>query len=80
MPFDIGYKVFKFLPIKLVLALMKEVIRCKKVHDGVVHAAKIYPNGYLIMIIIGTLKGLFDSFSKIFNPSSSKIIAGKIYG
>lgn len=36
---------------------MKEVIRCKKVHDGVVHAAKIYPNGFLIMVIIGTIKG-----------------------
>lgn len=36
---------------------MKEVIRCKKVNDGVIHAAKIYPNGYIIMIIIGTIKG-----------------------
>ncbi|XP_055953373.1 trimeric intracellular cation channel type 1B.1-like [Argiope bruennichi] len=65
MPFDIGYKVFKFLPVKLILALMKEVIRCKKVHDGVVHAAKIYPNGYLIMIIIGTLKGNGTAFLKV---------------
>ncbi|GIY44349.1 trimeric intracellular cation channel type 1B.1 [Caerostris darwini] len=64
-PFDIGYKIFKFLPIKLVLALMKEVIRCKKVHDGVVHAAKIYPNSYLIMIIIGTLKGNGTAFLKV---------------
>lgn len=32
--------------------------RCKKVYDGVSHAAKLYPTAYLIMIIIGTLKGM----------------------
>lgn len=31
--------------------------RCKKVYDGVTHAAKLYPNAYIIMILIGTLKG-----------------------
>ena len=31
--------------------------RVKKINDGVAHAAKIYPNGYLIMLIIGTIKG-----------------------
>ena len=30
----------------------------KKINDGVVHAAKIFPNSYLIMLIIGTLKGI----------------------
>ncbi|GFT88465.1 trimeric intracellular cation channel type 1B.1 [Nephila pilipes] len=65
MPFDIGFRFFNFLPIKLVLAVMKEVIRCKKVHDGVIHAASIYPNSYLIMIVIGTLKGNGSAFLKI---------------
>ncbi|CAG0917899.1 unnamed protein product [Notodromas monacha] len=64
-PFDIGYKVLKFLPIKLLLAAMKEVYRCKKVHDGVVHAAKIYPNGYVAMVVIGTVKGNGAGFLKI---------------
>lgn len=36
--------------------------RCKKVYDGVSHAAKLYPAAYLIMIIIGTLKGKKCSF------------------
>lgn len=31
---------------------------CKKVHDGVLHAAKLYPNAYIIMVIVGTLKGI----------------------
>ena len=49
-PFDVCYKLSKFTPCKVVFAAMKEVIRCKKVHDGVAHAAKVYPNGYLIMV------------------------------
>uniref|UniRef100_T1HGV4 Uncharacterized protein n=1 Tax=Rhodnius prolixus TaxID=13249 RepID=T1HGV4_RHOPR len=56
-PFDIGYKFSKFLPVKLVFSAMKEIYRCKKVYDGVTHAAKLYPNAYVIMILIGTLKG-----------------------
>lgn len=31
--------------------------RVKKVHDGVTHAAKLYPNAYLVMVLVGTLKG-----------------------
>ena len=31
LPFDIGYKVFKFLPVKVACAAMKEVYRAKKV-------------------------------------------------
>ena len=65
-PFDIGYKVGKFLPIKLVASAMKEIYRAKKVYDGVSHAAKLYPNAWVIMIIIGTLKGNGAGFTKLF--------------
>jgi len=34
------------------------IFSCKKVHDGVLHAAKLYPNAYIIMVLIGTLKGI----------------------
>ncbi|XP_065167029.1 trimeric intracellular cation channel type 1B.1 [Atheta coriaria] len=64
-PFDIGYKVSKFLPVKIVCSAMKEIYRCKKVYDGVTHAAKLYPNAYLIMIIIGTLKGNGAGFTRL---------------
>lgn len=64
-PFDCGYKLCKFLPVKVILSLMKEIVRVRKVHDGVVHAAKVYPNGYLIMMIIGTTKGNGGAFLKI---------------
>ena len=56
-PFDIGYKAAKFLPVKVLFSAMKEVYRCKKVSDGVAHAAKAYPSGYFAMLVIGVLKG-----------------------
>lgn len=65
-PFDIGYKVGKFLPVKVVASAMKEIYRAKKIHDGVSHAAKLYPNAFIIMIIIGTLKGNGAGFIKLF--------------
>lgn len=37
----------------------------QQIHDGVTHAAKLYPNAYLIMIIIGTLKGNGAGFTKL---------------
>ena len=40
-------------------------IRAKKVHDGVTHAAKLFPNAYLIMIVIGAVKGNGAGFVKI---------------
>lgn len=65
-PADIGYKLAKFLPVKIVCAAMKEVYRCKKVYDGVSHAAKLYPNAFLIMIVIGTIKGNGAGFVRLF--------------
>ncbi|KAG6456518.1 trimeric intracellular cation channel type 1B.1 [Manduca sexta] len=64
-PFDVGYKVAKFLPVKVVASAMKEIYRAKKVYDGVSHAAKLYPNAYVIMIIVGTLKGNGAGFTKL---------------
>jgi len=64
-PFDVVYKVSKFLPIKIVIGAMKEVYRCKKVHDGVSHAAKLFPNAWLILFITGLVKGNGGGFIKI---------------
>lgn len=64
-PFDVGYKVAKFLPVKVVASAMKEIYRAKKVYDGVSHAGKLYPNAYVIMIIVGTLKGNGAGFTKL---------------
>jgi len=64
-PFDVAYKVAKFLPIKVVLSAMKEFYRVKKINDGVMHAGKLYPNAYIIMIVIGTMKGNGSGFMKL---------------
>nr|CAG4645669.1 EOG090X09U3 [Lynceus sp. MCZ IZ 141354] len=64
-PFDIGYKLAKFLPVKIAIAAMKEIYRCKKVHDGVAHAAKLFPNAWLILLIVGIIKGNGGGFVKI---------------
>jgi len=64
-PFDVGYKFFKFLPIKVICAALKEIYRAKKVHDGVTHAAKLFPNAYIVMIAIGAIKGNGAGFVKI---------------
>ena len=66
MPFDLGYKALKFMPIRVTCEALKEVYRAKMVHDGVSHAAKLFPNAYLVMIIIGTLKGNGEAFMRIF--------------
>lgn len=72
-PFDICFKLCNFTPIKVIIASMKEIIRVKKVHDGVVQAADAYPDGYLIMAIIGTIKGNGAAFLKIVE----RILRGK---
>jgi len=56
-PFDIVYKFSKMTPIKIVLCILKEVQRAYKVSHGVAHAAKLYPNSYLVHILVGTAKG-----------------------
>lgn len=65
LPFDIGLTVFKSMPVKVVCAALKEVYRAKKVHDGVSHAAKMFPNAYVIMIFIGAVKGSGESFMRV---------------
>ena len=39
--------------------------RAKKVHDGVSHASKMFPNAYLIMVLVGAVKGNGESFMRI---------------
>jgi len=56
-PFDIVYKFSKMTPVKIVLCCLKEVQRAYKVSHGVAHAAKLYPNSYLVHILVGTSKG-----------------------
>lgn len=56
-PFDITYKLCKFLPFKVVIYCMKEIQRASKVLHGVHFAMKIYPNEWVIISVVGVLKG-----------------------
>ncbi len=60
-PFDVVYKACKFGPIKLALFVMKEIQRTNKVHHGVAYAAKLFPGSYLVIVIIGVVKGEYFS-------------------
>lgn len=81
-PFDLAYKIAKFLPSKLLLCMLKEVQRAHKVYHGVIHTAKIYPNAYFIIVIIGAIKGngggIMKNFERlvrgIWAPGSNEVL------
>nr|XP_034973054.1 trimeric intracellular cation channel type A [Zootoca vivipara] len=56
-PLNIFYKCVSFLPVKLVFVAMKEVVRVRKIAAGVHHAHHQYHNGWLVMVIVGFVKG-----------------------
>lgn len=64
-PFDLYFKICTLFPVKVVMSVMKEIYRAKKVTGGVTLAAKVFPDNYLIMILIGTIKGNGSAFMKI---------------
>jgi len=64
-PSDLFVTLCKIFPVKVGLYVMKEIYRAKKVASGVALAAKVFPGNYLIMIIIGTIKGNGSAFMKI---------------
>jgi hypothetical protein len=81
-PFDVVFKLTKITPIKIVLSIMKEIQRAYKIHHGVTYAAKLYPNAYLIHIIVGTAKGAGSGIIRMFEqlvrgvwiPTQSEIL------
>lgn len=56
-PLNLFYKIVSFLPIKLVLVGMKEVVRVRKIAIGIHHAHHHYHHGWVIMVLIGWVKG-----------------------
>ena len=81
-PFDIFYKLVKFTPIKIVLYASKELQRSRKIYDGVGHALHLYPNAYIIIVLVGALKGagsgfltIIDRFNRGFYlPNSGEVL------
>ncbi|XP_042198596.1 trimeric intracellular cation channel type A [Callorhinchus milii] len=56
-PLNLFYKCVSFMPVKLVLVAMKEVVRVRKISVGVVHAHHAYHHGWIIMALVGWAKG-----------------------
>ncbi|XP_060563963.1 trimeric intracellular cation channel type 1B.1-like [Ruditapes philippinarum] len=81
-PFDVVYKLARLLPFKMVICGFKEVQRASKIYAAVNHTAKLYPNAYLIIVLVGTIKGagsyLMKNFERLIRgvwmPGSNEIL------
>jgi len=56
-PFDFVYKFCKFMPIRLLISILKEVQRANKVHYGILFAMKNFPGSHFVIGVFGILKG-----------------------
>jgi len=56
-PFDLINRLLRFIPIRLVIGVAKEIQRTKKIYDGVQSTYALYPDSYIIVILIGAIKG-----------------------
>jgi hypothetical protein len=60
----------------------KEILRVRKIYDGVGHAMHIYPSAYVIIVSIGALKGagsgflaIVDRFNRgFFVPNANEVL------
>lgn len=81
-PLNLFYKCVAFLPVKLVLVALKEVVRTRKIAAGVHHAHHAYHHGWLIMVITGYVKGsgvaLMSNFEQllrgVWKPETNEIL------
>uniref|UniRef100_A0A8R1HNQ6 Trimeric intracellular cation channel type B n=1 Tax=Caenorhabditis japonica TaxID=281687 RepID=A0A8R1HNQ6_CAEJA len=64
-PFDIFYKLCNLFPVKVGLSVLKEIQRASKIAAGVKHAGRIYPESYLVQILVGVAKGAGAGVVKI---------------
>lgn len=56
-PFDLIARLLRFIPIRLLIGIAKEIQRTRKIYDGVQTTLALYPDGYLIVVFIGAIKG-----------------------
>lgn len=81
-PLNLFYKCVAFLPVKLVLVALKEVVRTRKIAAGVHHAHHAYHHGWLIMVLTGYVKGsgvaLMSNFEQllrgVWKPETNEIL------
>uniref|UniRef100_A0A7M4G0G7 Transmembrane protein 38B n=1 Tax=Crocodylus porosus TaxID=8502 RepID=A0A7M4G0G7_CROPO len=81
-PQDMFYRCFSFLPLRLMVAGMKEVTRTWKITGGITHANSHYKNAWLIMVAVGWARGagggLISNFEQlvrgIWKPESNELL------
>lgn len=56
-PEDIFCRCFSFLPLRLLVAGMKEVTRTWKITDGIAHANIVYKDAWLVLVAVGWARG-----------------------
>lgn len=56
-PLDLFDRFIRFLPIRLLVGVAKEIQRTKKIYTGVHSTLAVYPDGYIIVVLIGAIKG-----------------------
>jgi len=62
-PGDIFITIAEFFPVKIILVLLKEIFRAKKIGLGVAHALHLFPGNYLIAVLIALVKANGSGFT-----------------
>uniref|UniRef100_A0A3B5LFT3 Trimeric intracellular cation channel type A n=1 Tax=Xiphophorus couchianus TaxID=32473 RepID=A0A3B5LFT3_9TELE len=78
-PLNLFYKCVAFLPVKLVLVALKEVVRTRKIAAGVHHAHHAYHHGYFIMVIVGYVKGTSQLLFALGSPTKASLYGAILF-
>jgi len=62
-PGDIFLTIVDFFPVKIILVLLKEIFRAKKLALGVAHSLHVFPGNYVIPVFIALFKANGSSFT-----------------
>ncbi|NXK24356.1 TM38B protein, partial [Arenaria interpres] len=81
-PRDIFYRCFAFLPLRLLVAGMKEVTRTWKITAGIAHANSHYKDAWLVMVAVGWARGagggLISNFEQlvrgVWKPETNELL------
>ncbi|XP_077981756.1 trimeric intracellular cation channel type 1B.1-like [Glandiceps talaboti] len=65
-PYDIFHKLTSWMPLLTIIVILKEVSRPRKILAGIAQAAKLYPKGYHLMVLIGMVKASGSNWMKMF--------------
>ncbi|XP_009946548.1 PREDICTED: trimeric intracellular cation channel type B [Leptosomus discolor] len=81
-PQDIFYRCFAFLPLRLLVAGMKEVTRTWKITAGIAHADGHFKDAWLVMVAVGWARGagggLISNFEQlvrgVWKPETNELL------